>query len=37
VAKTAAPGIPYPLIALGALSAVLLVCGVATGLAHRRR
>ena len=37
VAKTAAPGIPYPLIALGALSAVLLVCGVATGLAHSRR
>ena len=36
-AKTAAPGIPYPLIAFGALSAVLLVCGVATGLAHRRR
>ena len=35
--ETAAPGIPYPLIALGALSAVLLVCGVAAGLAHRRR
>lgn len=37
VAKTAAPGIPYPLIALGALSAVLLVSGIAAGLAHRRR
>ena len=37
VAKTTAPGIPYPLIALGALSAVLLVSGVAAGLAHRRR
>jgi hypothetical protein len=37
VTKTAAPGIPYPLIALGAISAVLLVCGVAAGLAHRRR
>ena len=37
VEKTAAPGIPYPLIALGTLAAVLLVSGVAAGLAHRRR
>ena len=34
---TPAPGIPYPLIALGALSAVLLASGVVAGLAHRRR
>jgi hypothetical protein len=32
-----ASGIPYPLIALGALSAVLLVSGVAAGLARRHR
>jgi hypothetical protein len=32
-----APGIPYPLIAIAVLSAVLLVSGVAAGLAHRRR
>jgi hypothetical protein len=31
------PGLPYPLIALGALSAVLLVSGVAAGLARRGR
>ncbi len=31
------PGLPYPLIALGALSAVLLVSGVAAGLARRAR
>jgi hypothetical protein len=37
VEKTAAPGIPYPLIALGTLAAVLLVSGFAAGLAHRRR
>jgi hypothetical protein len=37
VEKTAAPGIPYPLIVLGTLAAVLLVSGVAAGLAHRRR
>jgi hypothetical protein len=31
------PGLPYPLIALAALSAVLLVSGVAAGLARRGR
>jgi hypothetical protein len=31
------PGLPYPLIALGALSAVLLVSGLAAGLARRGR
>jgi hypothetical protein len=35
--QTSAPGIPYPLIALGVLSAVLLASGVVAGLAHRRR
>ena len=34
--QTAETGIPYPLIALGALSLVLLASGVAAGLAHRR-
>lgn len=34
--QTAGTGIPYPLIALGALSLVLLASGVAAGLAHRR-
>jgi hypothetical protein len=32
----AEPGIPYPLIALGALSLVLLASGLAAGLARRR-
>lgn len=36
VHQTAEAGIPYPLIALGALSLVLLASGVAAGLAHRR-
>jgi hypothetical protein len=31
------PGLPYPLVALAALSLVLLVSGIAAGLAHRRR
>jgi hypothetical protein len=31
------PGLPYPLIAIGALSAVLLVSGLAAGLARRGR
>lgn len=30
------PGVPYPLIALAALSFVLLASGIAAGLAHRR-
>ena len=34
--KTAEPGIPYPLIALAALSLVLLASGIAAGLARRR-
>ena len=34
---TGAPGLPYPLIALAALSLVLLASGVAAGLAHRHR
>jgi hypothetical protein len=32
-----AGGVPYPLIALAALAVVLLVSGVAAGLAHRHR
>jgi hypothetical protein len=35
--ETREPGVPYPLIALGALSLVLLASGVAAGLSHRRR
>jgi hypothetical protein len=35
--ETSEPGIPYPLIALAALSLVLLASGLAAGLAHRRR
>jgi hypothetical protein len=34
--ETSASGVPYPLIALGALSVVLLASGIAAGLAHRR-
>jgi len=36
-AETREPGVPYPLIALAALSLVLLASGIAAGLAHRRR
>jgi hypothetical protein len=36
-AETHEPGVPYPLIALAALSLVLLASGIAAGLAHRRR
>jgi hypothetical protein len=35
--ETREPGVPYPLIALAALSLVLLASGIAAGLAHRRR
>jgi hypothetical protein len=35
--ETSEAGIPYPLIALAALSLVLLASGIAAGLAHRRR
>jgi len=35
--QTSEAGIPYPLIALAALSLVLLASGIAAGLTHRRR